>query len=346
MIAIQVLAVAVGLAAVVVTLLSAARTVLVPRAENPRITRTLFEATRVAFRWAALRTKSADRRERILSRYAPVSLLMLPFVWAGCIVYGMASVFWGLGLDPATDAILFSGSAFTTLGTVGSENFYYLMIAAVEAVLGLVVIALLISFLPSIYSHFSYRESLVTRLEALAGVPFDPDIAIRRAHRIGLLPVMDDVWAEWATWFASLEESHTTFSFLAFFRSPEPNRSWLNAGVAILDTAALRMSVVAGPSDPRAPLMIRTGYLALRRIADQFDISYDESPKSDDPISITKEEFFEMLDSFEEVDLPMIEDRDEAWRKFAGWRVNYDAVAVGLADLILAPPDCWRSTSH
>jgi hypothetical protein len=38
-------------------------------------------------------------------------------------------------------------------------------------------------------------------------------------------------------------------------------------------------------------LCIRAGYLALRRIADFFGISYEPNPRPTDPISIAREEF-------------------------------------------------------
>ena len=36
-------------------------------------------------------------------------------------------------------------------------------------------------------------------------------------------------------------------------------------------------------------------------------------------------------------------DRDQAWRDYAGWRVNYDTVLLALADLIMAPYAPWTS---
>ncbi len=338
---IRAVAVIIGVSIVSGTLLSAARTVVVPRAENPAITRVLFGVTRVIFRSLALRVASPTRREQILSRYAPVNLLTLPFVWATLITVGAGFVYWGLGLDPASDSFIFSGSSITTLGTATSDNFYYLMLAAAQAVLGLEIIALMISFLPSIYGHFSSREVLVTRLEALCGLPFDPETAIIRADAIGLLPNMSGLWKDWSDWFASIEESHSTFAFLAFFRSPEPDRSWVAAAATVLDTASLRLAVVSGPEDPWARLMIRTGYLSIRRVADLFGVTYDPDPAPDDPISIPRTEFDAMYDNFVAAGVPVVADRDQAWRDFAGWRVNYDAAAAGLAEAILAPPGRW-----
>jgi hypothetical protein len=41
--------------------------------------------------------------------------------------------------------------------------------------------------------------------------------------------------------------------------------------------------------------------------------------------------------------VPLQPDQDQAWRDFAGWRVNYDAVLLGLADLTMAPHALWSS---
>ena len=35
--------------------------------------------------------------------------------------------------------------------------------------------------------------------------------------------------------------------------------------------------------------------------------------------------------------MPLKADRDQAWRDFAGWRVNYDSVLLAVCDLISAP---------
>ena len=36
-------------------------------------------------------------------------------------------------------------------------------------------------------------------------------------------------------------------------------------------------------------------------------------------------------------------DRDQAWRDFKGWRVNYDTVLITLAGLVMAPYAPWVS---
>jgi hypothetical protein len=36
-------------------------------------------------------------------------------------------------------------------------------------------------------------------------------------------------------------------------------------------------------------------------------------------------------------------DLDEAWRGFAGWRVNYNTVLLALCSITMAPPAAWSS---
>ena len=49
-------------------------------------------------------------------------------------------------------------------------------------------------------------------------------------------------------------------------------------------------------------------------------------------------EFEAALDEMAEAGVPLKADREQAWRDFAGWRVNYDTVLLALAELTIAPP--------
>jgi hypothetical protein len=93
-----------------------------------------------------------------------------------------------------------------------------------------------------------------------------------------------------------------------------------------------------------ARLCLRAGYLALRRIADMFDIVYIETPSfPEDPISISREEFDAACATLAEAGVPMREDMDQAWLDFGGWRVNYDLPLLALAALVQAPYAPWSS---
>ncbi len=97
------------------------------------------------------------------------------------------------------------------------------------------------------------------------------------------------------------------------------------------------------PHDFQADLCLRAGYLALRNIADFFSVPYNPNPHTGDPISITRAEFDAAYDQLASQDLPVKFNRDQAWRDYAGWRVNYDQVLLALAELTMAPEAPWSS---
>jgi hypothetical protein len=195
------------------------------------------------------------------------------------------------------------------------------------------------------YSAFSRREEAVNLLEVRAGSPPSAVEWLIRAQRNDMLGRISHSFEPWEHWFAEVEESHTSLIPLVFFRSPQPDRSWITAAGAVLDTAAMMMTVIDFPYDDM-PLRLtsRAGYLALGRISDLFDIEYNPNPEfPEDPISISREEFDEACRQLREEGLPIYEDLDMAWEEFAGWRVNYDRTLISIAALIRAPYAPWSS---
>jgi hypothetical protein len=194
------------------------------------------------------------------------------------------------------------------------------------------------------YSAFSRREIAVNLLGVRAGTPPSAVEMLMRFHRLERMDLLHASWETWEAWFADLEESHTSLAALVFFRSPQPDQSWITAAGAVLDAASLASSILDAPPDPQAALCIRAGFLALRRIADFFDVPYNPNPHyPDDPISVTREEFDVAYDQMAGQGVPLKPDRDEAWKNFAGWRVNYDAVLIALCELTMAPEAPWSA---
>ena len=231
----------------------------------------------------------------------------------------------------------------TTLGSSIIDGTSHRLLSYAAAAIGLLLIALLITFLPTLYADFSRRETQVTLLEVRAGSPPTAVELLQRAHRIRGLSQLGEVFGEWETWFAELEQSHTAFPALTFFRSTQPERSWVTAAGTILDGAALYASSIDQPREPRADLCIRAGYIALRRISSFFGAEFNWNPKPTDPIAIAQLEFEEACDVLAAAGVPLKADRDQAWRDFSGWRVNYETPLLYLAGLVTAPYAPWTA---
>lgn len=340
----HVLSFVVGAVLVVGTIASAIRAMVVPRGLASFIARWVFEGLRGVLRlFIGGKSGSYERRDKVMAVYAPVGLVALPFVWLTLVLVGYTAMYWGLGSQPLRAAFKLSGSSLLTLGFASADTLPELALAFTEAATGFGLLALLISYLPTLYATFNRRELAVALLEARADTPPSGLNLIRRYHRIGLDGGLTQVWKDWETWFADLEETHTSLAALTFFRSPQPDRSWVTAAGAVLDGASLRASTVDAPRDPEAELCIRAGYVALRHIATFYDIPHDSDPRPGAPIMVTRPEYDEVCDALQEAGVALKADREQAWRDFAGWRVNYDAVLVGLATLTMAPPAPWSS---
>ena len=344
MIVAQVVAVVAGTLVVVWTLASAVKSVVVPRGVIPSITRVHFVSIRKLFNIFAGPSRPYETRDRVLALYAPLALVTLPAIWAVLVLLGFTSIFWGTGVQPLTEAFATSGSSLFTLGFLHPGETARITLVFIEAGIGLGLISLMISYLPTIYGAFSRREALVGMLEVRAGLPPSPAQLLTRYVRIGWLDKIDeDLFERWEAWFIDVEESHTSQPSLSFFRSPHPQRSWITAGGCVLDTAAIVSSTIDRPYNASCDIVIRTGFLCLRRIADLFGVSYDPDPAPSDPITVRREEFDRLCAELQSYGVPLKADLDQAWRDFAGWRVNYDEVLVRLCALTMAPPAKWSS---
>lgn len=332
-----------GAVAVAATVMSAVSTVVVPHGESARLTRTVFAGMRWAFRVRRRWVRAVDRHEPLLARYAPYSLLGLMFAWLTLILAGGTVVFWGVD-DSSSLPLAFarSGSSLTTLGNTPLHGTGQHVVAFTEAGLGLFVLALMIGYLPAMYAAFQRRESLVMLAAIQAGTPPTPTELLTRFHLIrGLDDLPEQVWEPWTKGFVDIEESHTSLHALGFFRSPIPGQSWVTAAGAVLDAANFLVSTVDAGRQPSAQLCIRAGYLSLRRVAAVFDIDVPSNPRPDDPISVTRRQWENARVELRAAGIPLREDADQAWRDFAGWRVNYDASLAALARLFEAPASPW-----
>ncbi len=343
MIFLEILVFLIGLYIVLSTLAAATRTFVLPRGENVPLTRFIFRVVRGLFDLRIRLAKTYEERDKIMALYAPAALLLTPIVWLGLVLIGYMGMYWAIGVRPVGDDFFISGSSLLTLGFAPVDTPLERFLAFTEATIGLGLVALLIAYLPTMYNAFSRRETQVALLEAYASSPPTALDMISRIHDIHGLAYLGEIWSQWELWFAEVEESHTSLAALTFFRSPLPERSWVTAAGTVLDVASLATSTLDIPPDPRANLCIRAGYLALRRIAAFFRIPFDNDPQPTDPISIRQAEFDELYDALGRIGVPLKADRYQAWRDFAGWRVNYDRVLLALARLTMAPLAPWTS---
>ena len=322
-------------------------TLIVSRSVGSWLTRWVDRIVNGAFGLAARAIPEYRRRDRLLATQPAAILLTQLAAWLGISYVGFALLLWPFATRGVASAFTDSGSSLFTLG-FAEPGAVPSAIVFLASATGLVIVTLQIAYLPTLYSAFNRRETEVALLNARAGVPsWGPELLARTHYALGTgmstLDTLPDLYAQWERWSADIAESHTTYLPLVRFRSPLPLSSWVTALLAVLDSAALFLSL--SPEDaPAVParLCLRGGFLCFGRIARAMGIGVpEERGPEGGGISLTYEEFLEAVARMREVGFKIERDPTEAWPNFVGWRVNYEQAAYAVAYAVDAVPAKW-----
>ncbi|SDY42450.1 hypothetical protein [Hymenobacter psychrophilus] len=328
-----------GILLILITVLSAVRTLVLPRNENVLINSWIFTGLRFVFDTVAALGRTYAQRDRVMALYAPIGLVALPIVWLAMLSVAYTGIFWALGEGNIDRCFRISNSSLLTLGSEEpSRNLWANMMSYSEAMLGLLLLTLLLSYLPTMYQAFSRREIAVSRLQLRAGSEASALELVLWMNRTGSLGDDRTQWQDWEQWFVEIEESHTSLPILSFFRSPQPGRSWVTASGLILDAAALIASSVQQPRDPHLTLCFKAGCIAVNRVARFFH--YEEpAPEPNAPAShlpTPEAGFQESYQSLREAGIP-VNDEAAAWEQYHHLKARYSGAIAFLSKLIMAP---------
>jgi hypothetical protein len=338
---VRILAILGGFAILGGTASSVLRTLVVPRGVLSKVSETVINSTVRLSRLVADRIAEYERRDSILAWAAPLSLMTLLFTWIISFWIGFSLLDYGFTHFTVGAAMRQAGSSIATLGFAASPSASLTILDIVTGITGMVVVALQIAYLPTLYSAYNRRESLITVLSARGGEPaWGPEILARHVW-LNLQGNLPDLYRDWEIWAATVSESHTSYPVLIHFRSPQPLRSWLISLLGVMDAAALQTSLAPTTAPIEARLLLQMGYLTLRDLAaiESIPIHRDVSP--DDPIELPYAQFEEAAVMLSSVGLNVERTAAQAWPHFRGWRVNYEAAAYALARHIDAVPAQW-----
>lgn len=320
---------------------------IVSRPVASRLTRAADKSVSVLFRIISEHVTDYRRRDRVLAGQAAAILLAQLLLWLGTSYAGFALLFWPFEPRGVAAAFVTSGSSMFTLGFSEPAGTTPAVMTFVAAGTGLVILTLLIAYLPTLYAAFNRRETEVALLNARAGVPsWGPELLARTHYGLGsgvsTIDTMPGLYAQWERWAADVAESHTTYLPLVRFRSPQPYSSWVTALLAVLDSAALFLSLSpkAAPVVP-ARLCLRGGYQCFYRVGRAMGIELPEEPDPAAGITLTYEEFLDAVKRMEKVNFPIERDPADAWPDFVGWRVLYERPAYAVAFAVDAVPALW-----
>ncbi|HLH46641.1 MAG TPA: hypothetical protein VKV25_05730, partial [Acidimicrobiales bacterium] len=238
------------------------------------------------YRVAGRALRSYERRDTLLASQPALTLGALLLVWLAAFVVG-----WGLLLWPEVrslgPALRQAGSSIFTLGFASARTAAPTVIDFLAAGSGLVVVALQIAYLPTLYSAYNRRETEVTLLSPRAGTPaWGPEV-LARVQLSGNLEGLDLLYESWERWSADVAESHSSYPMLLRFRSPQPYASWVVSQLAVLDAAALHLAACPDSAPYTARLCLQMGFNCLRNLVRTLHVSVEEDPRPDDPVQLT-----------------------------------------------------------
>lgn len=333
-----------GLALVAIILFDVFQSVVLPR-PTPVIYR--LSAGLVWGLWAlcrrtALRLPSAGTREQLLGTFAPFVVVLLLLLWAAGLVVGYGLMLYALAgqIHPRPEnlgtALYFSGTSMLTIGfgDLAPTGGLARAIVLVAAANGLAVVALVITFLFTLFGSFQRREILVITLSARAGAPPSGVTLLETYAKFAMLGDLPRVFADWEVWAAEVLDSHLSYPILAYFRSTHDNQSWISALGAVLDAATLILTTVEdGPRGP-ALLMHKVGTHLVEDLAQYFGLDGTQS-------AYVERDEYEMARERLGAAGFRLSDADPSWEAFSLRRATYAARLNSMARLWVTPPAQW-----
>lgn len=346
-----------GILLIAIVLVDAFETVIQPRRVTRRIRLTrLFLILSWTF-WSGASKRltgqaeweSSTPRDRRLGVFGPLALLLLLGLWASALVLGFALLQWGLGSavtevgNPGFGAdFYFSGTTFFTLGLgdIVPNSRAARIVTVAEGATGFSFLALIIGYLPTIYSAFSAREVDIILLDARAG---SPPSAVGLMQRFGPEVNPEDVNSfllEWERWTAQLLESQLSYPVLAFFRSQHERQSWLAALTMIMDAASL---VLVGIETHSARLPQRqarlTFAMAVHTIGDLCQVT-NAAPIQPDPDRLPPEALTVVRTKLAEAGLTL-RSGEAADRQLGELRALYEPYVAAISARLHFPLPPW-----
>ncbi|MEN3308301.1 MAG: hypothetical protein V7603_4503 [Micromonosporaceae bacterium] len=331
-----------GALLVVTTLASMLRSLIVPRGLRSMLVRMLWGGWRGVLLTLARPRRSYEALDATLAWLAPLILVSMLAWWLVTLFLGYGLLLHAISGLPMLPALREAGSSLFTLGFASSVRLHLTAFDFLAAATGPLVIALQIAYLPTLYGAYNRREVEVTLLQSRAAEPaWGPELLARQAL-VGTVEELHGLYQRWERLAADIGESHANYPVLLSFRSPRPYRSWVLSLLAVMDAAAMHVSLVpTGDHVRSARLMLRAGFTGLRDIARVTGIPFDADPMPDAPVQLTFEEYAAAVEHVRDAGFLMERSAAESWPHFHGWRVNYEAIGYALARVVDAVPAPW-----
>jgi len=320
----EIVAIILGVFLLVLTLWDVFQTIVVPR-PTPGTFRLARYVVRGSWRVvrAIGRRRPADARDWLYGLFGPAIAIGLLITWLAGLVLGYGLVLYGIRdqIRPVPESlgttVYFAATSLLTLGfgDIVAEGTVARILVLVAAATGLGVVALVVTFLFSIYGSYQSRELEVIRLQATAGAPPSAVALLEAFAQLELRDRLPAFFVVWQRWAAEVLDSHVAYPVLMYFRSSHDNLSWVSALGTVLDTSCLVLTTIRDVPRGDAELLRRVGSHLVEDISNLGFRSGGTRP-------LDREAFDLAYARLAEVGYEM-EPAEEAWPRFEAARSRY-----------------------
>jgi hypothetical protein len=313
----------------------------------PRPTPGWFRIGRYLVRWSwrglrAFRDGRPGRSyDRLLGLFAPGATLALLVAWLIALIVGYGLVLYALRdeLRPVPpdlgNALYFAATSVLTIGygDIVAEGAPARLVITTAAISGLGVVALVVTFLFSLYGSYQRREIQVVALQAAAGAPPSAVALLETYAQLNLVDRLPELFIEWERWGVEVLDSHVAFPLLGYFRSSHDNLSWISALGTVLDASSVVLTTVEGIPRGEAKLCKRVG---AHLVEDIYNLGFGVG----DPTALDRSDFDAACDRLEAAGYALAP-RDHAWPAFEAARAAYAPRLEAMARYWATPAASW-----
>lgn len=344
----RILAFSGGVVCVLVVLLDAFQTIILPRRAGGRFrpTRIFYVATWRPWALLAGRLLKGRTRETMFSSFGPLSLILLLMAWACTLLVGFGLLYFGLG-SPFADVrgqtsfqsdLYVSGTTIFTLGLgdVTPQNSWARALVILESGLGLGFLAVIMGYFPVLYAAFSRREVSISLLDSRAGSPPTAAELLRRHSYPGGEIALSALLKDMERWSAELLESHISYAQLCYFRSQHTSQSWLGALTAILDASSLLIAGVQKDETRQAQLTFAMARHALVDLTQIFSLQ----PLTNSPDRLPADQYGKLCEVLSKSGATIRRD-GQVFERLREMRALYEGYAEALSQYLYMPLPPW-----
>lgn len=291
--------------------------------------------------------ETSNARERLLSSLGPVLILILLVAWILQQILGFALIWWALddvsGVTSFGEAFYYSGVVYFTVGfgevlptAIGPR-----IGALIEAGCGVITTALVIGYLPSLYSAYSEREKKLMTIDDGSDDRITPTNLVMAWSPEADTDRLNAKLADWEEWVAAIHETHTTLPMLVLFRSHDRRQNWVTALGLLADTALHAQMIVGSTGRTESYWLLRRIITLFEELTKEHDLAHyhDEHARLPNPDDIP-EVFLDLYERMEAHGFELLP-LDVAFRRAAVFRNRFAPPMEHMIDFLLAPRGFW-----